>query len=84
MYTHEKGSTLKKTIDFIVYDEQLRGFTEDTLRGSECGTGHYLIASRIVPGKKWAPNKKDRSERNMDGSRTIAESSSLAGETIRN
>lgn len=67
----------------IVYDERLRGFTEDMLRGSECGTGHDLIALRIVPGKKWTPKKKTE-VKGIWMEVAIAGSSSPARESIRN
>src|SRR5215468_1792809 len=59
MYTWQRGE-YKSMIDLIVYDERLRELVTDTrvIRGSECGTDHFLVVSKVCLGRKWVHRKK--------------------------
>ncbi|KAF1010546.1 MAG: hypothetical protein GAK29_05048 [Acinetobacter bereziniae] len=59
MYTWHRGDS-KSLIDFVVYDERLRKLVKDTraMRGSECGSDHYLVVSKVALGRKWKYEKK--------------------------
>ena len=59
LYTWERGDQ-KSMIDLVLYDQRLKGKVLDTrvYRGSECGTDHFLVVSKVNLGNKWVNYKK--------------------------